>query len=157
MVSMQARPCRQHGRDRGTACPMPTNSSTLVMVLQACVQAAGRWCSGPACPAPGPSSSYGPEALLWLWDMLSLSLLQVAPWSSASFADPSWGIPPQPGLPNATIFNMSPCICQAGQCFWQWAVCPCAASSSPGRPCAPLLWLQGQTEGTCALPAWLWF
>lgn len=62
--------------------------------------------------------------------------------------------PQQPGLTNAAISNTIPCILEAGLCSQPRATCPCAVSSSlsrggpsPGRSCAPLPWLQGQTVG----------
>lgn len=59
---------------------------------------------------------------------------------------PLEGQPPGPATPNTDTFNMIPCIFQAGSCP-PWAMCPCAVSSSSGRPCAPMPKLQGQTGG----------
>lgn len=114
-------------------------------VLQACVQAAGRWRHSPARPAPGPSSSHGPGVLLWPWVRHHCPRSRWHPGARPPLLALS-------GQPSTARLPTRPRVCQAGWCSWSWAMCPCAASSSPGRPCAPPPWLQGRTAGTPTLP-----
>lgn len=130
-----------------------TNLSTWKQVLSD-----GQWQSvAQQCGAPssGPLSSHGPEAAVALGR--GQSLLQAAPWGSASSAGPSQDTLPWPATPSTAPFNGTPCLFQAGSCAPPWAMCPCAVSSS-GRSCAPTPNSKAKLGGIHApTPARLWF
>lgn len=101
------------------------------------LRVAGRQCGPRWHRVSRASSSQGPE--------VPLSLLQAAPWGSASSGTLTRGRQGNPPRPTtAAVTSTIPCRLQAGRCSRPWAACPCAVSSSssrqspsPGGSCAP--------------------